>query len=46
MDFHGQNGFLNVMMGLKWWRDAMSEGSKGWDLGVEDVIWVLTKMQE
>ncbi|KAJ6589189.1 hypothetical protein B0H19DRAFT_921606, partial [Mycena capillaripes] len=45
MDYHGQNGFLNVLMGLKWWRDAMPEGSKEWDKAVEDVIWVLTKMR-
>ncbi|KAJ7462649.1 hypothetical protein B0H11DRAFT_1735123, partial [Mycena galericulata] len=45
MDYYGQNAFLNVLMGLKWWRDALGKASKEWEEGVEDVTWVLQKMQ-
>ncbi|KAJ7030833.1 hypothetical protein C8F04DRAFT_874714, partial [Mycena alexandri] len=41
MDFPGPNGFLNVLMCLKWWRVAMDEESKEWKEAVEDVKWVL-----
>ncbi|KAJ7446047.1 hypothetical protein B0H11DRAFT_1676964, partial [Mycena galericulata] len=44
MNYHGQNGFLNVLMSLKWWRDSMPEASKDWDDAVEDVTWALGKM--
>ncbi|KAJ7047954.1 hypothetical protein C8F04DRAFT_885131, partial [Mycena alexandri] len=44
MDYCGQNGFLNVLMVLKWWRDAMEESSPDWEDAVDDVIWVLQQM--
>ncbi|KAJ7449741.1 hypothetical protein B0H11DRAFT_1928524 [Mycena galericulata] len=40
----GANGFLNVIICLKWWRDAMEEGSEEWELAVADVTWVLEGM--
>jgi hypothetical protein len=46
MDYSGQNGFLNILMCLKWWRDAMDAGSLDWDEAVNDVTWVLSKMKE
>jgi hypothetical protein len=46
MDYSGQNGFLNMLMCLKWWRDAMDAGSLDWDEAVDDVTWVLSKMKE
>ncbi|KAJ7895599.1 hypothetical protein B0H14DRAFT_2333773, partial [Mycena olivaceomarginata] len=46
LDLYGQNGFLNVLMVLKWWRDAMSEASPDWEEGVADVTWVLQQMQK
>ncbi|KAF7341811.1 hypothetical protein MSAN_02036000 [Mycena sanguinolenta] len=39
-------GFLNVLMLLKWWRDAMEEGSPDWEEAVNDVTWVLQQMNE
>jgi hypothetical protein len=44
-DYHGQNGFLNMLMCLKWWRDAMEEASPDWEEAVDDVAWVLQQMQ-
>ncbi|KAJ7315518.1 hypothetical protein DFH08DRAFT_630163, partial [Mycena albidolilacea] len=41
LDFHGQNGFLNVMACLKWWRDALETPSPDWEEAVDDVTWVL-----
>ncbi|KAF7342848.1 hypothetical protein MSAN_02000900 [Mycena sanguinolenta] len=46
LDYKGQNGFLNVLMLLKWWRDAMEEGSPDWEEAVNDVTWVLQQMNE
>ncbi|KAJ7768838.1 hypothetical protein B0H16DRAFT_1246912, partial [Mycena metata] len=34
----GQNGFLNVLMSLKWWHDGTSEE---WRRAAGDVKWVL-----
>lgn len=45
MNYHGQNGFLNVLISLKWWRDCMPAASEKWEEGVEDVIWVLGEME-
>ncbi|KAJ7116745.1 hypothetical protein C8R46DRAFT_930984 [Mycena filopes] len=45
MDYRGQNGFLNVMMSLKWWRDALKEVSPDWEEAVGDVSWVLSEMR-
>ncbi|KAJ7662940.1 hypothetical protein B0H14DRAFT_2280556, partial [Mycena olivaceomarginata] len=44
LDLHGQNGFLNVLVSLKWWRDAMSGPSPDWEDAVADVTWVLDEM--
>ncbi|KAJ7201972.1 hypothetical protein B0H12DRAFT_967131, partial [Mycena haematopus] len=46
LDYHGQNGFLNVLMCLKWWRDAMAKSSPDWEDAVSDVTWVLQQMQK
>ncbi|KAJ7504122.1 hypothetical protein B0H11DRAFT_2221569 [Mycena galericulata] len=46
MDYNGQNGFLNVLMSLKWWRDSMPEASKDWEDAVEDVTWALSEMEK
>ncbi|KAJ7081913.1 hypothetical protein C8R43DRAFT_844090, partial [Mycena crocata] len=40
MDFPGANGFLNVIVCLKWWRDACTEESQQWRDAVDDVTWV------
>ncbi|KAJ7729732.1 hypothetical protein B0H16DRAFT_1275734, partial [Mycena metata] len=37
----GQNGFLNVIICLKWWRAEMATASDGWLRAVKDVKWVL-----
>ncbi|KAK7029746.1 hypothetical protein R3P38DRAFT_3188605 [Favolaschia claudopus] len=42
----GQNGFLNVLMCLKWWQGAMSEPSDSWTRAMVDVEWVLKEMAE
>ncbi|KAJ7078287.1 hypothetical protein B0H15DRAFT_739743, partial [Mycena belliarum] len=44
MDYCGKNGFLNVLIALKWWRNALPGGSKDWEAAVDDVTWVLGKM--
>ncbi|KAJ7348995.1 hypothetical protein DFH08DRAFT_998340 [Mycena albidolilacea] len=44
MEYKGQNGFLNVLMLLKWWRDAMKDASPDWEEAMDDVTWVLQKM--
>jgi hypothetical protein len=43
LDCLGPNGFLNVLMCLKWWFDKDGETNR-WKEGVEDVKWVLRKM--
>ncbi|KAJ6568327.1 hypothetical protein DFH09DRAFT_917940, partial [Mycena vulgaris] len=47
MDLAGPNGFLNVLISLKWWADEMDgsvRDSKRWIDGVSEVMWVLEKM--
>ncbi|KAJ6490571.1 hypothetical protein C8R47DRAFT_939242, partial [Mycena vitilis] len=44
MDLYGQNGFLNVLMCLKWWRDALENETRDWREGVDDVTWVIKKL--
>ncbi|KAJ7800232.1 hypothetical protein B0H14DRAFT_2304155, partial [Mycena olivaceomarginata] len=44
MDLYGINAFLNVLMALKWWRDAMREASPDWEEAVAEVTWVLQEM--
>ncbi|KAF8146546.1 hypothetical protein K438DRAFT_1627772, partial [Mycena galopus ATCC 62051] len=36
----GANGFLGVLIGLKWWRDEEGKTSK-WLAAFEDVTWVM-----
>lgn len=45
MDSRGQNGFLNVMMVLKWWRDATGKSTPDWEGALDDVTWVLQEMR-
>ncbi|KAJ7894478.1 hypothetical protein B0H14DRAFT_2198429, partial [Mycena olivaceomarginata] len=40
----GQNGFLNIIVCLKWWRSSMETPSDAWMCAVADVKWVLGKM--
>ncbi|KAF8184270.1 hypothetical protein K438DRAFT_1549628, partial [Mycena galopus ATCC 62051] len=40
----GQNGFLNIIVCLKWWHLGMETPSDGWTRAVADVKWMLTKM--
>jgi hypothetical protein len=44
MDLYGQNGFLNVLMSLKWWQDATDAESGNWREAVDEVTWVLRQM--
>ncbi|KAJ7830045.1 hypothetical protein B0H14DRAFT_2366100, partial [Mycena olivaceomarginata] len=41
-----ETGFLNVLMCLKWWHDAMKEATLDWEDAVDDVSWVLGQMKE
>ncbi|EIW81620.1 hypothetical protein CONPUDRAFT_154151 [Coniophora puteana RWD-64-598 SS2] len=42
-DKPGQNGFLSVIVALKWWGSETSESSKDplWEAAAEDVRWVM-----
>jgi hypothetical protein len=40
----GQNGFLNVVVCLKWWFLSMQTPSDAWKDAVQDVIWALAKL--
>jgi hypothetical protein len=44
MDVPGQNGFLNVLICLKWWRERIDEESEEWKDVLEDILWVLHQM--
>ncbi|KAJ7753864.1 hypothetical protein B0H16DRAFT_1316731, partial [Mycena metata] len=46
IDIPGPNGFLNVLMCLKWWREAMDDESEEWREAVEDVEWVLKALNK
>jgi predicted phosphohydrolase len=46
MDVPGPNGFLNVLVCLLWWRQRLEEESQGWRDAMEDVTWVLKKMNQ
>ncbi|KAJ7016638.1 hypothetical protein C8F04DRAFT_885197, partial [Mycena alexandri] len=41
VDYSGPNGILNVLICLRWWRDAMgpNDDQDYWVEAVEDVIW-------
>ncbi|KAJ7166436.1 hypothetical protein C8R43DRAFT_851216, partial [Mycena crocata] len=41
----GQNGFLNVVVGLKWWREALDgEATTAWKDAVADVTWSIERI--
>jgi hypothetical protein len=40
----GQNGFLNIIICLKWWRMHMDTVSDAWERAIVDVKWVLERM--
>ncbi|KAJ7488209.1 hypothetical protein FB451DRAFT_1025494 [Mycena latifolia] len=40
----GQNGFLNVLVCLKWWRVGLDAESKDWKDAIADVKWVIEGM--
>ncbi|KAJ7710205.1 hypothetical protein B0H16DRAFT_1256854, partial [Mycena metata] len=40
----GQNGFLNVVVCLRWWRVAAGKETDNWKRAVGDVKWVLGRM--
>lgn len=41
----GQNGFLNILICLLWWREALGDADLAdWTAAVEDVEWVLEGM--
>jgi hypothetical protein len=42
----GQNGFLNIIVCLKWWRSSMETPSDAWMCAIVDVKWVLRKTIE
>ncbi|KAJ7743980.1 hypothetical protein B0H14DRAFT_3514772 [Mycena olivaceomarginata] len=45
MNLYGQNGFLNILMTLKWWRDAMPKALPDWEEAIDDITWALIEMQ-
>jgi hypothetical protein len=44
LDIAGPNGFLNIVICLKWWRERLEEESIEWRDAVQDVTWVLKRM--
>ncbi|KAJ7886939.1 hypothetical protein B0H13DRAFT_1627717, partial [Mycena leptocephala] len=48
LDVPGRNGFLNILMCLKWWGDMLgpeeAEKSKEWMEAVTDVTWALDRL--
>ncbi|KAJ7804573.1 hypothetical protein B0H14DRAFT_3486062 [Mycena olivaceomarginata] len=44
LNLPGPNGFLNVLMCLKWWREQVATETNEWKEVVEDVTWVLRQM--
>ncbi|KAK7016262.1 hypothetical protein R3P38DRAFT_3203083 [Favolaschia claudopus] len=42
----GPNGLLNVLICLRWWKDAMRMEAGDWDEALEDVSWVLDRLAE
>jgi hypothetical protein len=45
LDIGGPNGLLNVLMCLRWWRNAMPETHMAdWVDAIEDVHWALVSM--
>ncbi|KAJ7693270.1 hypothetical protein B0H16DRAFT_1751590 [Mycena metata] len=48
VDYSGPNGILNVLICLRWWRDAMgpNDNEEYWVEAVEDVIWSLETINQ
>jgi hypothetical protein len=44
LDVPGQNSFLNVLIGLKWWREKLEEETEEWREAADNVLWVLKQM--
>ncbi|KAJ7164573.1 hypothetical protein C8R43DRAFT_855678, partial [Mycena crocata] len=44
--YPGQNGLLNIVVGLKWWREGLEEESPAWKDAVADVTWVIKMLME
>ncbi|KAJ7653709.1 hypothetical protein DFH06DRAFT_994257 [Mycena polygramma] len=44
LEIPGPNGILNVLVCLKWWRERLEDESPEWKEVVEDVTWVLKRM--
>ncbi|KAJ7430083.1 hypothetical protein B0H11DRAFT_1765718 [Mycena galericulata] len=45
MECPGQNGFLNILICLKWWGERLdSDSREEWERAVDDVNWVLRGM--
>ncbi|KAJ7354142.1 hypothetical protein DFH08DRAFT_984420, partial [Mycena albidolilacea] len=44
LDLPGPNGFLNVLVCLKWWRERLEQELPAWREGFEDMLWVLERM--
>lgn len=44
LDLLGPNGFLNILICLKWWRERLEQESPAWRNRVEDMLWVLKRM--
>ncbi|KAJ7429351.1 hypothetical protein B0H11DRAFT_1653640, partial [Mycena galericulata] len=40
MEMPGANGFLSVLVALKWWREAEKDATARWSSAIEDVTWV------
>ena len=42
----GPNGHLNVLVCLRWWRNALRDDTDvgGWDTAVADVKWALEQL--
>ncbi|KAF8169319.1 hypothetical protein K438DRAFT_1615291, partial [Mycena galopus ATCC 62051] len=39
----GPNGFLSVLIGLKWWMDAKG-ATKDWVTALDDITWVMGRL--
>ncbi|KAJ7030998.1 hypothetical protein C8F04DRAFT_960955 [Mycena alexandri] len=48
VDYSGPNRILNVLICLRWWKDAMgpNDDEEYWVEAVEDVIWALGQIRE
>ncbi|KAJ6511747.1 hypothetical protein DFH09DRAFT_941798 [Mycena vulgaris] len=42
--YSGQNGFLNIIMCLKWWKAKLDGEADDWKAAADDMIWVLERM--